>query len=323
MYSTQGYGDGPGQGQGGFLNTGPPQTGGYGDAQGSYGQQQGYGQQGYSYDQGGYGGQGYQQPGNYPQGGSLPAAGGMGGAKGLNVTSDWSVAFFMAAVSVMLGAFLGAICLFFSFELVDFLEMSYLFIFGGVLALMDTPCFKAMKTVKDHREYFSKYVNLLTRVTGKGITFLFLGTSLFSSMWDNLEGVGLEFFAFVLCLLPVLVGLAALVIGFIKSQKLNKARGAMMQDEANVAMLYNQYARTYPGEQGGLIMLEFNDLTNKMAGIKWEDADLKLIFNALVSNPAWRPSNVNSGGQYGQAVEMAKIPREDLVAWVKGGMVWL
>ena len=64
----------------------------------------------------------------------------------------------------------------------------------GVLALMDTPCFKTMKTVpsdliangerlpwcwyqletpmmtprqvKDHREYFSKYVNILTRVTG-------------------------------------------------------------------------------------------------------------------------------------------------------------
>jgi len=241
----------------------------------------------------------------------------------MNVTSDWSVAFFMAAVSVMLGAFVGAICLFFSFELVDFLEMSYLFIFGGVLALMDTPCFKAMKTVKDHREYFSKYVNLLTRVTGKGITFLFLGTSLFSSMWDNLEGAGLEFLAFVLCLLPVLVGLAALVIGFIKSSKLNRARAQMVQAETDLAMIYNQYARTYPGEQGGLIMLEFNDLTNKFAGIKWEDADLKLIFNALVSNPAWRPSNVSAQSQYGQTVEMAKIPREDLVAWVRGGMVWL
>lgn len=278
-----------------------------------------------NYSQGGYGPgpNDWNNSANYPNAGGLPPAAGAAGGNRLTATSDWSVGFFMAACSIMLGSFIGGIALFFSFELVDFLEMAYLFLFGAVLALMDTPCFKAMKTVKDHREYFSKYVNLLTRVTGKGITFLFLGTSLFSSMWDNLEGAGLEFLAFVLCLLPVLVGLAALVIGFIKSSKLNRARAQMVQAETDLAMIYNQYARTYPGEQGGLIMLEFNDLTNKFAGIKWEDADLKLIFNALVSNPAWRPSNVSAQSQYGQTVEMAKIPREDLVAWVRGGMVWL
>lgn len=61
-----------------------------------------------------------------------------------------------------LGAFIGGLCLFFSFELethrenetfssrlVDFLEMCYIFLFGGVLALMDTPCFKTMKTVRE------------------------------------------------------------------------------------------------------------------------------------------------------------------------------
>lgn len=228
----------------------------------------------------------------------------------------------MAACSIMLGAFIGGIALFFSFELVDFLEMAYLFLFGAVLALMDTPCFKAMKTVKDHREYFSKYVHLLTRVTGKGITFLFLGCSLFSGMWDNLEGYGILFLAFVLCLLPVVVGLAALVIGFMKSQKLNRARQFMAQDDQNLNMIYDQHARTYPGPQGGLTMAEFSDLTNKLGGIKWEESDTKLIFNALVSNPAWRPSNVNPQGYTGQ-VEMAKLPKDDLMAWVKGGMVWL
>ena len=51
------------------------------------------------------------------------------------------------------------------------------------------------------------------------------------------------------------------------------------------------------------------------------DTDLKLIFNALVSNPAWR-TNVTNFSSYGQQqVEMAKIPKEDLMAWVRGGMV--
>jgi len=237
---------------------------------------------------------------------------------------DWSNVFFAAACSIMLGAFLGGLCLFFSFELVDFLETCYILVFGGVLALMDTPCFKTMKTVKDHREYFSKYVNVLTRVTGKGVAFLFLGCALFSTMWDNLESTGMKFLAFVLCVLPMLVGIAALAIGFIKSQKLNKARAALAQIADNVGLVYDQYARTYPGNHGGLTMLEFSDLTDKLIGVKWEDTDLKLIFNALVSNPAWRTNATNFGGGYGsQQVDMAKIPREDLLGWVRGGMVWL
>lgn len=235
---------------------------------------------------------------------------------------DWSNAFFAAACSTMLGAFIGGICLFFSFELVDFLEMCYILLFGGVLALMDTPCFKTMKTVKDHREYFSKYVNILTRVTGKGIAFLFLGCALFSTMWDNLESTGLKILAFVLCMIPIIVGIAALVIGFIKSQKLNKARIVFAQEGENMAALYDQHARTYGGHHGGLTMLEFSDMTFKTMGFRWEDTDLKLIFNALVSNPAWR-TNVTNFTSYGQQhTDMAKIPKEDLLGWVRGGMVW-
>ncbi|CAJ1353960.1 unnamed protein product [Effrenium voratum] len=312
MYSTQGYSDQQPltQPAGGPYSSGYDNRAGAGGlpAQGGYPPQGPYGQQGP------YGNYPYPQQGG-PQG---------GGTKGLPLNPDWSFAFFVAACSTMLGAFIGGLCLFFSFELVDFLEMCYILLFGGVLAVMDTPCLKTMKTVKDHREYFSKYVNILTRVTGKGIAFLFLGCSLFSTMWDNLESPGLEFLAFVLCMVPVVVGIGALVIGFIKSQKLNKARTALAQEAENVGALYDQHARTYSGPHGGLTMLEFSDLTFKIIGFKWEDSDLKLIFNALVSNPAWRTNATNFSPGFGQQqVEMAKIPREDLIGWVRGGMVWL
>lgn len=65
---------------------------------------------------------------------------------------------------------------------------------------------------------------------GKGIAFLFLGCALFSTMVDNLESSTLKFLAFLLCLIPVVVGVAALVIGFIKSHKLNKARSIFAQE---------------------------------------------------------------------------------------------
>eukprot|EP00439_Symbiodinium_sp_Y106_P037025 s2412_g4.t1 len=320
MYSTQNYEQPQTQ------PAGPPYA--YQGYQGSQGHYQGPYQgppAGHAPPQGPYGG--YGQVGNMPHAQGQPGAQQaqpQKGALGFAMNPDWSQYFFAASCSIMLGSFIGGLCLFFSFELVDFLETCYLMLFGGVLALMDTPCFKTMKTVKDHREYFSKYIGILTRVTGKGIAFLFLGCSLFSTLWDNLESTFMKFLAFVLCVLPMLVGVAALVIGFIKSQKLNKAREALAsQISDSIGTLYDQYARTYPGLHGGLTMVEFGDLTDKLAGFKWEDTDLKLIFNALVSNPAWRANATGFGSHGGQTIDLARIPREDLLGWVRGGIVWL
>jgi len=315
MWSTQTY---HGDQQPLTQPAGGPYSGSPYDSRGGYPPQGNYGQPPGPF--GNYQGGGNQQQQMQQQ--QQQQGGGNAGPKGL-FNPDWSIYFFVAACSTMLGAFIGGLCLFFSFELVDFLQLCYILLFGGVLALMDTPCFKTMKTVKDHREYFSKYVNILTRVTGKGIAFLFLGCSLFSTMWDNLESSGLKFLAFVLCMIPIIVGIAALVIGFIKSQKLNKIRAMFAQEDETMAEIYNQNARTYGGPHGGLTMLEFTELCYKRMQYRWEDGDLKLIFNALVSNPAWR-TNVTNFTSYGpQMVEMAKIPKEDLVAWVNGGIVWL
>merc|ERR1712151_684716 len=160
--------------------------------------------------------------------------------------------------------------------------------------------------------YIGKYVNLLTRVTGKGVTFVFVGSCLFSGMWDNLQGGFMLFLAVVLCLFPTVVGFISIVIGIMKSQKLSKARkhvalGALEQR-------YDQWAQTYRGAMGGLTPAEFNGLTMENGGFRWEDADLKLIFNALVSNPAWR---INSSPQQSGAprtvADEPKIPKEDLM----------
>jgi len=91
---------------------------------------------------------------------------------------------------------------------------------------------------------------------------------------------------------------------------------------------YNEWAQTYPdlqGSQGGVTPLEFNQLTMDIGGFKWEDADLKLIFNALVSNPAWRINAASTQGGPGgrSSADEPKIPKEDLMSWVKGGMVFL
>lgn len=234
-----------------------------------------------------------------------------------------NLVFFAAACCVMVGSFIGGIFLFFSFELVDFLGTCYLFLFGAILAVLDTPFFKTMKAMSDFKAYIGKYIEFLTRVTFKGITFMFLGSYLFATMWDNLEGGFLLFLSVVVSLTPFAVGMVAVVIGIMKSQKLEKARRHL--EMSSIEQRYDMWAQTYRGPHGGLTPGEFNNMTMENGGFKWEEPDLKLIFQALVKNPAWKmnatAAQTNAGGQ--MAAEEPKIPKDDLMDWVKGGITFL
>jgi hypothetical protein len=309
--------------QGGY----PPQTtypgsGGYPPQQG------GYPPQGSVAPQTQYPGAGYPPQGSYPPGsGGYNPGGGMppqtnypGAGASMQTTTSMNLVFFVAACVIMVAALIDSICLLLSGDVLEALELTYLVIFGAILAVLDTPFFKTIKLMGDLRMYIGKYINLVTRVTGKGITFVFLGSTLFCTIVGTCGNQVWKVLAFFICAVPVLVGIAAIVIGIMKSQKLSKARqhlatGALQQR-------YEQYAQTFRGPQGGLTPQEFNGLTMENGGFKWEDADLKLIFGALVSNPTWRINPAAQQGPNGRESE-PKIPREDLLNWVQGGMVWL
>jgi len=311
--------------------------GGYSNAYGPLGGE--YGPPGYQQSGGGYGG--------YPQnnvpptapGGSYPSTYPGNAQTGTvefgqtQTPSRMNLVFFAGACCLILGSFIGFIISFFRFELVDAIEMAYIFIFGVILAVLDTPFFKTIKAMGDFKMYIGKYINILLRVTGKGLAFLFLGSDLFCVLWElgrddeASSHVLIQVFAVLACFIPVVVGLAAIVIGIMKSWKLQKAR-KHIEMAGTLEQRYNEWAQTYrdvQGSQGGLTPLEFNQQTIDNGGFKWEDADLKLIFNALVSNPAWRINAASTQGGPGgrSAADEPKIPKEDLMSWVKGGMVFL
>jgi len=105
--------------------------------------------------------------------------------------------------------------------------------------------------------------------------------------------------------------------------RLGKARQKLIETGA-IEHRYDQWAQTYRGPQGGLTPSEFNSLTMENGGYKFEDHDLKAIFNALVSREPWRTSPAHSNASGRPMVDTEpKIPKEDLISWVKGGWVWL
>merc|ERR1719203_2206918 len=121
---------------------------------------------------------------------------------------------------------------------------------------------------------------------------------LFLTMINNDSDGFVAFLGVVLCGFPGIVGIGAITIGILKSNKLDKAR---RQLQLVIDQRYDHFAQTYRGPTGGLTMAEFNMLTLENGNFKFQSLDLKLIFNALVSNPAWRlQATAPQQGQYMQ-----------------------
>lgn len=211
-----------------------------------------------------------------------------------------NLSMFAADCCVMIAALVSFFSQFFSIQWADALEMSYIFVFGLVLAVLDTPLIPNHQIVREYQLSITKYIALLSRVTGKGAVYIFLGCALASSIWAKNEESGLMiFFAIVIGFFVVLVGLMVLVLGLLKSRNLNLVRQELMKDDTSLEQLYQQFAKLQP--QSGLTKEEFKNMTPCARGVAFEDADLNLIFNVLSSS---------SKHEY--------ITHEDLLNWVRG-----
>lgn len=197
----------------------------------------------------------------------------------------WSFMWFGAALCVMVGALISFLNLVFSLEWVDALEMAYLFFFGVLLATVDTPLFTSMMLVTHIRQSVNRFVAVLTRVTGKGFVYMFLGCTLWSSMYSNLEGFFFQFLAFLLGGVIFLTGLISVGLGVMKSRNLNRVRAELRKDTGgtNLQQLYSSHARLNPTT--GLTPEEFNRMSPYARGVQFEATELKFIFNALSSDP--------------------------------------
>lgn len=255
----------------------------------------------------------YNQP--YGQYAGAPAA----NFKRMQTTTTINMVFFGASVGVMLGGFFAFWFLLGRGRFVNMLEMVYVMIFGAILAVLDTPVANNVKMFQDAKIYIGKYVALIVRVTGKGLCFVFVGGMVIATLSVDTSGFVCGF-GILGGIFALFVGIVAMAIGVMKSNKLNKAK--LMLASPVLENRFPAHANTFRGTDGGLTPQEFNNLTMENGGFKWEDADLKLIFNALVADPTWRTAH-QTHTQQGQRIDEPKVSLDDLKRWVYGGMVLL
>merc|ERR1711971_647477 len=103
----------------------------------------------------------------------------------------------------------------------------YLLFFGCVMLVLDMP----IPPVQKHRHVqmvrfqIYKFALILTRFMGRGATYLFLATMVFTASWDS----NINWFLGGVCTFYlVILGIVALGKGFIMTNKLNRVREAIM-----------------------------------------------------------------------------------------------
>lgn len=241
--------------------------------------------------------------GMYPQGGMGGGMqGGMGGggmndhiqnvmASAQKFPMTWKLLFFIAACCVTAAGLIGTFA--FAFTTIQpfgLMDQVYLLIFGLLMFVVDCPLNHAV--VKQTKLLIYKYLLFMTRFTGRGLWYLFLGCMSFGALWDNNISHLLGFF-----IGGYVVGLggASTYYGITKSLKLDKVRKAVQQRGGDPSMLV---------PPNGMTAQMFNELAQSHTGMTFSEEELEYVLNAL-------SLTVKAD---------ACISREEFAEWLRGRM---
>merc|ERR550514_820694 len=159
---------------------------------------------------------------NQPMMGGGAPPGGMGQQK---FKLEWKLAFFVAACCTVGAGVIAVLDLaFFAFAPFDLINELYLLAFGLLMLIIDFPV--PHQKVREYKLTIYKYLLFMTRFTGRGFWYLFLGTMVFASLLDlNIS----PFLGFILGGYIVLLGIVSIYAGVSKSIKLENLRKAIMK----------------------------------------------------------------------------------------------
>ncbi|CAD7966045.1 unnamed protein product [Amoebophrya sp. A120] len=153
----------------------------------------------------------------------------------------WRFSFFLCAFLCVASGVLATICAVWSFlPPFDFINFVFLTLFGCVMLLQEAPVDN--RYVELFRQTMHTYALALTRFTGKGCLYLFLGSMAFGALWDNDIA---PFLGFILGGIIVAVAIASLIVGYRMTMQLEKVRQAVLAEGTEK---WSAYIPPYPNE---------------------------------------------------------------------------
>eukprot|EP00928_Gymnodinium_smaydae_P079530 TRINITY_DN63430_c0_g1_i1.p1 TRINITY_DN63430_c0_g1~~TRINITY_DN63430_c0_g1_i1.p1 ORF type:complete len:320 (+),score=61.88 TRINITY_DN63430_c0_g1_i1:67-1026(+) len=300
-----------GAGQGGYTT-----STGYGDqaSPGGYaaGPAAAYGQQ-----PGGYGGgyTGGPMPGQDPSMGGFaaPGAPGMAGMAGGNEglasiekNVKWRLLFFAGACCTLAAGSIATLYFMLNFfhasswSPCTFISALFLTGFGFLMMVLDAPLPHPNKHLIMVRDAIYRFGLFMTRFTGRGAWYIFLGTHAWVALYDDQIATWL---AVLLTTYLVLLGIAALVKGYMLSDKLQGVRRSLMESHRGVESYMN-------ASTGYMTKEQFHHMVTAVTNQPdlFNEDELNYVLNAL----SFRPDPAE------------RLKMEELDYWVQpGGWSWV
>jgi hypothetical protein len=201
-----------------------------------------------------------------PMNPGIPAGGGAA-AMHASLTKDisWKILFALLAVDIFAG---GALAVFFKImhpQIAPFTFTSELFLlfFGSLMLVLDIPVTIQNNLYLQVKDNIYKFMLFLTRFTGRGIWYMYLGTMVWAALWDQDES---KILGFVMALFPIIAGGIAIGKGVRLSLSLEKVRKKVLEE---------QYIVNHP-----LSMEDFSRMCSDR-GVIFDPQDLQYVVNGL------------------------------------------
>jgi hypothetical protein len=147
--------------------------------------------------------------------------------QGIAKNMSWKWMFFGAACCTMASAIISILYLVFSFKFMpfSFTTVIFMFVFGFFMLVLDFPIPHPDARLASVRGHIYKFLLFMTRFTGRGIWYLFLGTMIWATLYD----LEINWF-FGICLggYVGILGIVTLVFGYRLSRKLDSLRKELL-----------------------------------------------------------------------------------------------
>jgi len=219
------------------------------------------------------------------------------------VSMKWNIVFFACACNTFAAGFISVFMSIVNPELAMFTFTSELFLmfFGLLMVILDAPIplqtLHTWKNTMSIRSNIYKYLLFLTRFTGRGFWYLFLGTMIWAALFDHPT---CQFLGAIMSIFSCTVGLVALVFGLTLSYRLNRVRKQVQHQPGDVML---------GCPPAGFSSVQFKHFCEvKDSTVTFSDAELEYAINGLSLNM--------------QEMD-GKVTRDEYAVWVQPGYMQL
>jgi hypothetical protein len=182
---------------------------------------------------------------------------------------SWKVLFFTASCCVLAAALISMadLVLTFRWAPVSFTTQGFLLFFGTLMFVLDFPFSHNSHTMTSIQSHIYKFMLFMTRFTGRGLWYTFLGSMIFVALFDLKIS---SFFGVLLGGFVSVLGIVTTCYGVLLSRKLNSVRQAVLASD---------FEQECPSQ--GFSKQDFRDLARRVNQTDFTDDELDYIINGL------------------------------------------